>query len=34
MKPTTISSRFRSRQGFGGQVIPAMAGISVVIFHE
>jgi hypothetical protein len=34
MKPTTISSRFRLRQAFAGQVIPAMAGIAVVIFHE
>jgi hypothetical protein len=30
MKPTT-PSRFHLRHGFGGRVIPAMAGISVVI---
>lgn len=30
MKPTTIPSCFRLRQGFGGQVLPAIAGMSVI----
>jgi hypothetical protein len=31
MKPTTTRARFHLRQGFGGLVAPAIAGISVAI---